>query len=64
MLALADAPLVVDFLFDAHRFNVATSRAQCLAVLVHSPRLLDTECHSLATMAVVDGACRYLELAT
>ena len=57
-----DVPRGVDFLFDAHRFNVAISRAQCLAVLVHSPRLLDTECHSLETMALVDGACRYLEL--
>ena len=59
-----DVPRGVDFLFDANRFNVAISRAQCLAVLVHSPRLLDTECHSLETMALVDGACRYVELAT
>jgi uncharacterized protein len=58
-----DVPRGVDFLFDAHRFNVAISRAQCLAVLVHSPRLLDTDCNSLETMALVDGACRYLELA-
>ncbi len=57
-----DVPRGVDFLFDANRFNVAISRAQCLAVLVHSPRLLDAECHSLETMALVDGACRYLEL--
>jgi uncharacterized protein len=59
-----DVPRGVDFLFDAHRFNVAISRAQCLAVLVHSPRLLDTDSNSLETMALVDGACRYLELAT
>jgi predicted RecB family nuclease len=59
-----DVPRGVDFLFDAHRFNVAISRAQCLAVLVHSPRLLDTNCNSLETMALVDGACRYLELLT
>jgi hypothetical protein len=57
-----DVPRGVDFLFDAHRFNVAISRAQCIAVLVHSPRLLDTDCNSLETMALVDGACRYLEL--
>jgi predicted RecB family nuclease len=56
-----DVPRGIDFLFDAHRFNVAISRAQCLAVLVHSPRLLDTDCNSLETMALVDGACRYLE---
>ena len=57
-----DVPRGVDFLFDAHRFNVAISRAQCLAVLVHSPRLLDADCHTLETMALVDGACRYVEL--
>jgi len=54
----------IDFLFDAHRLNVAISRAQCLAVLVHSPRLLDADCNSLEAMALVDGACRFLELAT
>ena len=59
-----DVPRGIDFLFDAHRFNVAISRAQCLAVLVHSPRLLDADCNSLETMALVDGACRYLELVT
>ncbi|MEA2249043.1 MAG: hypothetical protein QOH46_3572, partial [Solirubrobacteraceae bacterium] len=58
-----DVPRGVDFLFDANRLNVAISRAQCLAVLVHSPRLLETECSSLETMALVDGACRYLEMA-
>jgi superfamily I DNA and/or RNA helicase len=59
-----DVPRGVDFLFDAYRLNVAISRAQCLAVLVHSPRLLDADCNSLATMAPIDGACRYLEFAT
>lgn len=59
-----DVPRGIDFLFDDHRFNVAISRAQCLAVLVHSPRLLEAQCASLQTMALVDGACRYLELAT
>ena len=59
-----DVPRGIDFLFDAHRLNVAISRAQCLAVLVHSPRLLDADCTSLEAMALVDGACRFLELAT
>jgi uncharacterized protein len=59
-----DVPRGIDFLFDAHRLNVAISRAQCLAVLVHSNRLLDADCTSLEAMALVDGACRFLELAT
>lgn len=61
--AAEDVPRGVDFLFDANRLNVAISRAQCLAVLVHSPQLLDADCSSLETMALVDGACRCVELA-
>jgi uncharacterized protein len=58
-----DVPRGLDFLFDAHRLNVAVSRAQCLAVLVHSPRLLDADCTSLQAMELVDGVCRFVELA-
>jgi uncharacterized protein len=58
-----DVPRGLDFLFDRNRLNVAISRAQCLAVLVHSPRLLDADCRTLAQMALVDGACRFAELA-
>ncbi len=58
-----DVPRGLDFLFSANRLNVAVSRAQCLAVLVHSPRLLDADCPTLEQMALVDGACRFVELA-
>lgn len=58
-----DVPRGLDFLFDRNRLNVAISRAQCLAVLVHSPRLLDANCRRLELMALVDGACRFVELA-
>jgi uncharacterized protein len=58
-----DVPRGLDFLFSANRLNVAISRAQCLAVLVHNPRLLDADCRTLEHMALVDGACRFLELA-
>jgi uncharacterized protein len=59
----ADVPRGLDFLFSANRLNVAVSRAQCLAVLVHNPRLLDADCPSIEQMALVDGACRFVELA-
>jgi predicted RecB family nuclease len=36
-----DAPRGTAFLFNPNRFNVAVSRAQCLAVVVHGERLLD-----------------------
>ena len=58
-----DVPRGLDFLFSRNRLNVAISRAQCLAVLVHSPRLLDADCQTLEAMALVDGACRFVELA-
>jgi len=54
MLRLADGTTVL----------VAVSRAQCLAVLVASPRLLDTDCRTLEAMELVDGACRFVAMAT
>ncbi len=56
-----DVPRGIDFLFDSHRLNVAVSRAECLAVLVHSPRLLDADCATLRAMELVDGVCRFVE---
>ena len=59
-----DVPRGIDFLFDSHRLNVAISRAQCLAVLVHSPRLLDANAPTLAVMHLIDGVCRLTEVAS
>ena len=58
-----DAPRGIDFLFDSHRLNVAISRAQCLAVLVHCPRLLDADCPTLETMEQVDNVYGFVEMA-
>ena len=58
-----DVPRGLDFLFDRNRFNVAVSRAQCLAVVVVNPRLLDSDCRTLQAMRLVDGACRFVEMA-
>jgi predicted RecB family nuclease len=60
----ADAPRGMDFLLDRNRLNVAISRAQALAVLVLSPSLLDSACPTVGAMALLDGACRFVELAT
>lgn len=59
-----DAPRGLDFLFSPNRLNVAISRAQCLAVLVCSPRLLDAECRTLEQMRMVNHVCRYGEMAS
>lgn len=37
----SEAPRGTAFLFNKNRFNVAVSRAQCLAIIVHSDQLLD-----------------------
>jgi len=59
----ADAPRGLDFLFNEHRLNVAVSRAECLAVVVASPRLLDAECARIEQMEKVARLCRFVELA-
>jgi predicted RecB family nuclease len=58
-----DVPRDVGFLFSRNRLNVAISRAQCLALLVCSPRLLETRCHSIEDMMLVNALCRLVEYA-
>jgi len=58
-----EAPRGIGFAFDPNRFNVATSRAQCRAVLVCSPALLDADCRTVAQMRLVSAVCRFVELA-
>ena len=41
-----DVPRGLDFLLSRKRLNVAVSRAQCLAYLVCSPRLLEVDCNT------------------
>ena len=58
-----DLPRNLEFLFSAHRLNVAVSRARCLSVLVYSPRLLLTRCRTPEQMRLVNALCRYGETA-
>ena len=58
-----DAPRGVGFAFDRHRFNVATSRAQCRAVLACTPALLDADCRTIEQMRLVSAVCWFVELA-
>jgi uncharacterized protein len=58
-----DVPRGLEFLFSTNRFNVAISRAQCLAILVANPRLLDANCRTIEIMQLVDGVCRFAEMA-
>jgi uncharacterized protein len=58
-----DAPRGMSFLYDPHRFNVATSRAQGVVVVVASPRLFEPECRTPEQMRWANALCRYKEMA-
>jgi uncharacterized protein len=59
----SDLPRNLEFLFSRERLNVAISRAQCLAIVVGSPRLLDVRCHTTEQMQMVNALCRFVETA-
>jgi uncharacterized protein len=58
-----DLPRGIEFLFMRNRLNVAVSRARALSVLVASPRLLEIRCRTTDQMRLVNGVCRFVELA-
>jgi predicted RecB family nuclease len=58
-----DAPRGADFLFEENRFNVALSRGRALAVLVCSPRLLETRCSTVEQLRAVAAFCAFTEAA-
>ena len=58
-----DAPRGLGFLYSLNRFNVATSRARCLCILVANPRLFEPDCQSPAQMQLANALCRYREMA-
>ncbi|MFC5488870.1 TM0106 family RecB-like putative nuclease [Dokdonella soli] len=59
----ADAPRGMEFLYSLNRFNVATSRAKCLSVLVCSPGVFEAECRTPRQMQLANAFCRYREMA-
>jgi len=59
-----DAPRGMAFLYDPHRFNVATSRARAAVIVVASPRLFEPECRTVQQMGWANGFCRFAELAS
>lgn len=58
-----DAPRGMAFLYDPHRFNVATSRARGTVIVVASPALFEPDCRTPEQMRWANGLCRYREVA-
>lgn len=52
-----DMPLNFEFLYSKNRLNVAISRARSLAVIVASPKLMETSCHTVKQMELVNMLC-------
>jgi uncharacterized protein len=57
----AELPRNLEFLFSRNRLNVAISRARCLAGIVASPLLLETDCRTIEQMRLVNALCRAAE---
>ncbi|MET1074556.1 MAG: DEAD/DEAH box helicase, partial [Umezawaea sp.] len=53
--AAVDLPRGLDFLLSRNRLNVALSRAQAVAVLVCSPRLVEADIRGVEQMRLVSG---------
>ncbi|MGH3847401.1 MAG: C-terminal helicase domain-containing protein [Pseudonocardiaceae bacterium] len=56
-----DAPRGLEFLYDQHRLNVATSRARVMAVIVASPDLVRVSCRTPHQMTLANALCRAWE---
>ena len=52
-----EMPRNIEFLFSTQRLNVAISRAECLAVVFASPRLLEVSCSSIEQLRLVNTLC-------
>src|SRR5258707_9312034 len=52
-----DLPRQIEFLYSRNRLNVAISRAQCLAVILASPRLSETSCSTVEQLRLVNILC-------
>jgi predicted RecB family nuclease len=58
-----DVPRGLDFLMSRNRLNVAVSRAQCLAYVACSPRLLEVDCRTVEHLRLANALCLFVEQA-
>ncbi len=55
--SVEDLPRNIEFLYSKNRMNVAVSRAQCLAVVVANPNLMEVPCKTVEQMKLVNTFC-------
>ena len=60
--SLEEAPHGMEFLYSLNRLNVATSRAQCVALIVASPKLLRVRCRTPRQMRLANALARLMEM--
>ena len=58
-----EAPRGMEFLYDLHRLNVATSRGRAMVVLVSSPAIVEVMCRTPRQMLLVNAMCTARERA-
>ncbi len=58
-----DAPHGMEFLYSLNRLNVATSRTQCVALVVASPALPRVRCRTPRQMRLANALARLVEVA-
>jgi predicted RecB family nuclease len=58
-----DVPRGLEFLLSRNRLNVAVSRAQCLAYVACSPRLLEVDCRTVEHLKLANALCLFAEQA-
>lgn len=61
--SVEQVPRGMEFLYSTNRLNVAISRARALTVVVASPALLVAPVRTVDQLRLVNGLCRYAELA-
>jgi uncharacterized protein len=61
--SVEDVSRSLEFLFSRNRLNVAVSRAMCLAFVVASPRLLESDARTIEQMRLINALCRFVEMA-
>jgi superfamily I DNA and/or RNA helicase len=58
-----EAPRGMEFLYQLNRLNVATSRAQCMSIIVSNAELARVLCKTPRQMRLANALCRADELA-